>query len=429
MSEPGAAPGGTDTNTSSGRPGQGHPRWAWFGPGLLITASFVGPGTVTTATVTGASYGYALGWTIVFSILATIVLQEMSARLGLATRQGLGEGLRNTFTHPLARWFMILLVVAAIGVGGASYAGGDTTGTSLGLATLTHLPQPVVIVIVGALVAGLLATGSYKRVEQVLVFLVAVMCAVFALTAVVVGPSLGDMLAGVFVPTIPDGALLTTVALIGTTVVPYNLFLHANLVQEKWKDTDTDVAMRQSRTDTVVSIAVGGLVTLAILVTAAATLFVQGIEAESAAAMAAQLEPVLGPAAEYVFALGLFAAGLTSAIAGPLGAAYAISSTLGWSTNLQAPRFKAIWATVVLIGVVIALTGTNPVAVIVLAQAANGLLLPIIAGFLLVVMNRRRLLGRYSNGPAANVAGGLVLLVVTGLACYQLADVLGLVPA
>ncbi len=422
------------TDTPTGPPGapRAHrekpPRRVRLGPALIISASFIGPGTITTATVTGSSYGFALAWTIVFSIIATIVLQEMSARLGLATRQGLGNALRSTFTNPVARWFVVVLVVAAIGIGGASYAGGDTTGTSLGLATLTQLPQPVVVIIVGVVVCALLATESYKRVEQVLVLLVAVMAAVFLLTAIVVGPDLGALLSGMFVPEIPSGALLTTVALVGTTVVPYNLFLHASLVQEKWAGTDTDVAMTESRRDTAVSIAVGGLVTLAIMTTAAASLFVEGVEAESSAAMASQLEPILGPAAEYVFAVGLFAAGLTSAVAGPLGAAYAISSTLGWSTSLQSRRFKAIWVTVIVIGVVIALTGTNPIAVIVLAQAANGLLLPIVAGFLLLVMNRRRLLGRYRNGPLANVAGGLVLLVVTGLAVYQLADVFGLLP-
>lgn len=400
-----------------------------MGPGLIIAASFVGPGTITTSTVTGASYGFALAWTIVFSIIATIILQEMSARLGLATRQSLGEALRATFTHPVARILVVALVVAAIGIGGSSYAGGDTTGTALGLSALTNLPQPLVVILVGVTVSALLATGSYRRVEQVLVALVGVMCVVFVLTAIAVRPDVGALLEGIVVPTIPDGALLTTVALIGTTVVPYNLFLHASLVQEKWAHSDSTTAIAESRRDTVVSISVGGLITLAILTTAAGSLFVKGIEADSSAAMARQLEPVLGPTADYVFALGLFAAGLTSAVAGPLGAAYAISSTLGWSTDLRDTRFRAIWAAVVLIGVIIALVGTSPVAVIVIAQAANGILLPIVAGFLLVVMNRTQLLGRHRNDVAANVAGAAVVAVTTVLAVYQLADVTGLLPS
>lgn len=414
---------------SSNRATQPKPsRRSRFGPGLIIAASFIGPGTVTTATATGAGYGFALLWTIVFSILATIVLQEMSARLGLVSREGLGEALRSTFNNPVVRTVMVILVVSAIGIGGASYAGGDTTGTSIALTTLTGLPQPVVILIVGAVVALLLGTGTYKRVERVFAVLVAIMGAVFILTAVVVQPDLGAMAAGVFPPTIPDGALLVTIALIGTTVVPYNLFLHASLVQEKWDGVQTETAISEARRDTVVSISIGGIITIAILTTAAATLFVKGIDATSIDALAAQLEPVLGAAAQPVFALGLFSAGLTSAIAGPLGAAYAISSTLGWSTNLRDGKFKAIWATVLILGVVIALTGTNPIAVIVFAQAANGILLPIIAAFLMIVMNRKGFLGKYSNGVFTNVCGAIVLVVVTGLAVYQLADVFGFLP-
>ena len=423
-----AASANRATAPQAARPGSRR-RWR-LGPGMIIAASFVGPGTITTATVTGSSYGFALLWTVVFSIVATVVLQEMSARLGVVTREGLGEALRTTFAHPVARAALLLLVIAAIGIGGASYAGGDTTGTALGLAALTGLPQSVVVVLTGLAVLALLATGSYRSLEALLGLLVVLMSAVFVLTAVLASPDWSALLTGLLVPTIPAGALLSAVALIGTTVVPYNLFLHANLVQEKWSaDEPTAAALTEARRDTTVSIAVGGLITVAIMATAAGTLFTEGITAESSAAMARQLEPVLGPAAPYVFALGLAAAGFTSAIAGPLGAAYAIASTAGWSTHLKNRRFQAIWAVVVVIGVLIALTGIEPVAIIVTAQAANGLLLPVVAVALLIVMNRRRLLGTYRNGVAANILGVLVVAVVIGLGAYQLADLAGLLPS
>lgn len=399
-----------------------------FGPGLIISASFIGPGTITTSTVTGASYGYALAWAIVFSIVATIILQEMSARLGIATGHGLGEALRETFTHPVLRLAMVVLIVAAIGIGGASYAGGDSTGTALGLAGLTGLPSKLLVVVVGLLIFALLITGSYKIVERVLVGLVAILTMVFVLTAVVVRPDVGALLRGAFVPDIPSGALLTTIALIGTTVVPYNLFLHANLATEKWHDLPTPVAIRDARRDTVTSIGIGGLITLAIMTTAAASMWTKGITADSGADMAVQLEPLLGPAAQYVFALGLFSAGLTSAVAGPLGAAYAISGVLGWGHDMKSMRFRAVWLTVVIIGIAIALTGINPVQVIILAQGANGLLLPIVAGFLLVVMSRKSILGEYVNGKVATTLGALVFLVTTGLAIYQFADIFGALP-
>lgn len=402
--------------------------FARFGPGLIISASFIGPGTITTATVTGASYGYTLAWAIVFSIAATMILQEMSARLGIATQQGLGEALRSTFAHPVLRVLMVVLIVAAIGVGGASYAGGDTTGTALGLAGLTGLPTKLLVVIIGLFIIGLLATGSYKVLERVLVVLVAVLAAVFLLTAVVVRPDVGALLRGMFVPGIPTGAVLTTIALIGTTVVPYNLFLHANLVTEKWGGTAVEPALRAARKDTVLSIGIGGLITLAIMTTAAASMWTKGLTAESGADMAVQLEPLLGPAADYVFGIGLLAAGMTSAVAGPLGAAYAICGVLGWGHDLKSWRFRSIWLAVVLVGLVIALTGVNPIELILLAQGANGLLLPIVAIFLLAVMNRSELLGSHTNGPIANVLGVMVVVVVTALAIYQIAGVFDLLP-
>ncbi|GAA1764225.1 Nramp family divalent metal transporter [Kocuria aegyptia] len=404
----------------------GRRRQSPFGPGLIIAASFIGPGTITTSIVTGASYGFTLAWAVVFSIIATIILQEMTGRLGLATRLSLGEALRVVFESTIARAVMVVLVVAAIGIGGASYAGGDTTGTALALTTVTGLDVRIVVVAILLLIGLLLWTGSYKAIEVVLTIMVFVLGVIFLITAIVVRPPLGEMLRGMVVPTVPAGALLTTIALIGTTVVPYNLFLQSSLVQEKWgEDLDPDVSMRQSRTDTVLSISVGGLITLVVMATAFGAMFLRGMTAETGQDLTRALEPLLGPAAPWVFAVGLFAAGFTSAVAGPLGAAYAISGTIGRSTDLRSTPARVIWISVLLVGGVIALTGFNPVQIIIVAQAANGLLLPVIAIFLMIVMNNSRLMGRYRNGTVANVLGVLICLVVTGLAAYQLTDLFG----
>lgn len=404
-------------------------RGSLFGPGLIIAASFIGPGTITTAIVTGAGFGYALAWTIIFSILATIVLQEMAARLGIGARIGLGEAMRRTFSNPILRVLMVILVVAAIGIGGAAYAGGDTTGTALAVSTVVPLDHRIIVALIIVAIFGLLITGSYQVVEKVLMVMVGILTLLFVITAVVVRPPLGELLTGMVVPTIPAGALLTAIALIGTTVVPYNVFLHANLVQENWGGAPEGEAIREARIDTVSSIALGGVITLAVMATAFGSMYTQGMAAETGADMARALEPLLGPAAPWVFALGLFCAGFTSALAGPLGAAYAITGVLGLSTSMRSWPFRAVWITVLLIGAAIALTGIEPVSIIVVAQAANGLLLPIIAVFLLITMNNRRMLGRHANGVLSNVIGAIITLVVIGLAVYQLADLVGLLPA
>jgi manganese transport protein len=396
-----------------------------LGPGLLVAAAFIGPGTVTTATVTGGSTGYALLWALVVAIFATIVLQEMSARLGVVSREGLGEALRTTFDNPVFKVLAVLLVVAAITVGNAAYEGGNITGAAIAVETVGGSADMWALV-VGVSAFALLASGLYKVIERVLVALVIVMSIVFLVTAIMVRPSLGDIAGGVFVPDIPPGELLTVTALVGTTVVPYNLFLHASSVQEKWSDTvPTGQALAESRTDTTLSIILGGLITMAIVATAAAAFFKSGTEVTSAAQMAEQLEPLLGSTAKYFFAAGLLAAGLTSAITAPLAAAYATSGALGWGRDLTSWRFRSVWATILVVGTAYAYFGTNPVSLIVFAQVANGILLPAVAIFLLVVMNRSNLLGQYTNGPVTNTLGGVVVLLATGLGIYSILDVAG----
>ena len=395
-----------------------------LGPGLLVAAAFVGPGTVTTASVAGASTGYALLWALVFSIIATMVLQEMSARLGIVSREGLGEALRTTFDNVAVKVAAAVLVVAAITIGAAAFQTGNITGAALGLEAVTGVSSQVWAVVVGVGAFVLLASGAYQLIERVLVALVIVMSVVFLLTAIIVRPNVGDILAGVFAPGIPSGSLVTVVALIGTTVVTYNFFLHASSVQEKWPESaPAGEALAESRFDTIVSIALGGLITLAIIVTGAAAFFGTGTKIESAGQMAQQLEPLLGPAAKVFFAIGLFSAGLTSSITAPLAAAYATSGAFGWGRDLRSWRFRAVWAVVLIFGTTLAALGTSPVQIIIFAQAANGVLLPLIAIFLLIIMNRSDLLGDFKNGVVGNVLGAIVVLVTLGLGIRTLVTV------
>ncbi len=412
--------------SSEADPHKGARSPGFFGPGLLVAAAFIGPGTVTTASVAGASFGYALLWALLFSILATAVLQEMSARLGLVTRKGLAQALRESLS---GHWYgkaAVILVVAAIGVGNAAYEAGNITGAALGLQEISGVSAPVWSLAVGAAAGALLASGRYRAIERVLVALVLLMSTVFLLTFLMVRPPLGVLLSGMFSPVLPAGSLLTAIALIGTTVVPYNLFLHASAVQEKWgTQYPLDASLRAARVDSGLSIGLGGLITLAIMSTSAAAFFGTG-GVVSAANIAQQLEPVLGAFARYFFALGLFAAGLSSAVAAPLAAAYAVCGALGWEQGMASPRFRMVWVAVLACGVFFAVIGTRPLAAILFAQAANGFLLPICAIFLLLVMNSRRQLGEYCNGLLSNLLGVAVVLVTLGLGALKLLQVFGL---
>lgn len=391
-----------------------------FGPAVLVTAAFIGPGTVTTASMAGARFGYALLWVVLFSVIAAIVLQEMSARLGLVTRQGLGEALRTTFRNRAIRYTVAALVISAIAIGNAAYQMGNIAGASIGLEALTGLPQAYGAMAVGLAALLMLGLGAYLTIERILIVCVALMSALFIVTALVVRPAVGDIAAGLLAPGIPAGAATTAIALLGTTVVPYNLFLHASSVREKWKESvPLDRALRESRIDTIVAVVIGGITTAAILVTAAAV-FDPGTNITSLADMAGQLKPLLGSAANTCMAAGLAAAGLTSAITAPLAAAYATAGVLGWKDGLKSPRFRAVWAAIVIVGTLLAVLGRKPLEMIVFAQAANGILLPVVAAFLIIVMNRRALLGKHRNRAVANALGILVVLVVAGLGAFKI---------
>ncbi|MGD1859158.1 MAG: Nramp family divalent metal transporter [Leptolyngbyaceae cyanobacterium] len=399
-----------------------------LGPGLLVMAAFTGPGTVTTASVAGSTYGFVLLWAIAFAIFAAIVLQEMAGRLGLVSRQGLGEAISKSFENPVTRFLAIALVMVAIAFGNAAFETGNIIGTAIGLETIVGGSTQLWSALVGMIAFALLFLGVYKVIERVLVVLVVTMSIVFLIAAVMARPDIGQILSGLLIPRIPQDSLLTVVALIGTTVVPYNLFLYASSVQEKWSEqASTSEALDESRFDITFSILLGGIIAIAIITTAAAAFFGQNVEIDSAGTMAQQLEPLLGPAARIFFAIGLSAAGITSTVTAPLATAYAVCGAMGWQRDLKSNKFRSVWITILVFGTVLAAAGQKPVQAIVFSQAANGVLLPIVAIFLLVVMNRSDLLGEFKNRTVANVLGGLVVLIATILGGIQFLKAIGVI--
>ena len=397
-----------------------------FGPGLLVSAAFIGPGTIVTASTAGAGYGAALLWAIVFSVAATIVLQDMAARVGIAGRQGLAESIRASIASPLLRSTLMALIAATLLVGNAAFQAGNLLGASVGLNLLTGLPLGVIVASLGALAGGLLLTGRYRTIQSALIALVGLMSVVFCGVAALTAPSLGELARGALVPSVPPGGLLVVLALIGTTVVTYNLFLHASTALEQWPDpARVEENVREARLDTICSVILGGLVTASVLVTA---MPLQGLGGDvNAAAVGQRLEPLLGPAAPLLFGAGLFAAGLTSSITAPLAAAYAAAGAFGWTPDLKSARLRMLGGFVLLSGVLFGmLFGGSPYQVIILAQAANAVVLPILLVLLLVIANRADIVGRFRNTRLVNVLGILVVLVIGTLSVIQLARLTGL---
>ena len=388
----------------------------WFknsGPGTLVAAAFIGPGTVTLCTLAGVNFGFHLLWAMVLSIVATIVLQEMASRLGIISQKGLSEVIRAEIKHPIINKLIMLLILSAIVVGNASYEAGNISGGILGLETITgelrialgNYSLNILSFVVGIIAFILLYIGNYKFLERVLVMLVIIMSISFLITAFLTKPAISDILIGALTPSFPEGSLLTIIGLVGTTVVPYNLFLHASLVKEKWNNPKDLKAVRK---DTIISIALGGLVSMAIIISASSI----GLgEISSAADLAKSLAPLYGDFASYFLGIGLFAAGITSAITAPLAAAYVARGCFGWESGLKSKQFRAVWFLILSLGVVFSSLGIKPIEIIKFAQVANGILLPVVAGILLWMVNKKVVLGNYVNSKFQNILGFIILIV------------------
>jgi len=393
-----------------------------IGPGVLVAAAFVGPGTITMCTLAGVRFGYALIWALLVSIIATIVLQGMAGRIGLITQNGLVDVVRTELKTTWARNMVIAMVLGAILVGNAAYEAGNIGGATLGLEQLLPQPQLKIFLpaIMGVIIFLLLWFSSYKILEKIFVGLVGIMGVSFVICAIITRPSITGILKGMFVPQLPEDGLLTVIALVGTTVVPYNLFLHASLVKEKWNSKSD---LKAVNWDTIVSIGLGGLVSMAILITASAAPI---SEINNALDMARALEPLFGKMAFLFMAIGLLAAGITSAITAPLAAAYVASSCFGWEGGMQNKKFKMVWVMVLLCGVVFLSFDIKPIEVIQFAQVANGILLPIMALLLLWIVNKKSVMGENKNTVLQNTFGIAIVAFAIFLGAKSIFKVVGL---
>lgn len=383
-----------------------------MGPGILVVGTFLGPGSITSATRSGASFGYTLLWTVVFSIVAVIVLQEMASRFGIVTQTGLAEGIMSYLKdRPVLRKLMASVIAISITLGGMAYMGGDLTGTAMGVSTITGIPTNIVAATWGCCILIIINIGDdvLKTLMKLLSVTVTIMAVVFTLTMIVSKPDLGEVFRGI-VPTIPPGSALTCGAMIGTTVVPYNMFIHATSSRRTWSDPKQ---LPLSRFDTTITMIIGGFITAAIMISAGAV--IRGIEVTSAADMAGSLEPLLGRFAKPFLCIGMVAAGVSASTGTPLGVSYVLAGLFGWEMNKKDKRFFFTNIIVVVTGIIVAATGYNPVSIIMTAQALNGIFLPIVVFLLIYLTSREKLMGKYKSTSVQNILGilvGIITLVV-----------------
>lgn len=380
----------------------------------VITAAFVGPGTVATAASAGSLYGYSLLWSVLVATAACFVLQEACGRLTIVSGLTLGEAMRSGTTPGLRGAGVAAAPLSAVVLGCTAYQAGNILGAVAGVNLGFAWSGRGLILVVGGLAFVLLASSGIAFLIRALGLIVAAMGAAFFAASLSLGPSLEEFLVGSLVPKSPSGSGLIVLAVVGTTVVPYNLFLGSGLARGQ--------RLGEMRFGLAGAIGLGGLITMAILIVGAA------VEDPFTFSSAGEvLQSRLGFYARILFACGLFAAGLSSAVTAPLAAAITTRSILAegsadarWSDTSW--RFRAVWVGVLATGVLTALSGWETISVLLVAQALNGLLLPIVAIFLLVAVNDRRLMGgeelngRLGNLTLASTVAVTLLLGILNLA-------------
>ena len=386
-----------------------------IGPGLIITSAFIGPGTVTLCSLSGIEFGYSLIWCVIFSILATCYLQELSSRLGIISRKGLGDVLKAN-KNQLIKNSSYLLIVLSLFIGNIAYESGNISGTVMGLETFlgsgiidnSSASVNIYPILIGIILVGIILVGSYNVFEKLLIGLVFIMSITFIITAILSKPSLGDLISGLK-PSVNETNYLYVIGLIGTTVVPYNLFLHSYLAKQKWKKIED---YKLSIPDTIISILIGGIISISIIITAASNNhLINGSSIKNAIDLGSQLTPYLGDFSKYFISIGLFSAGITSSITAPIATSYALSGIFNYKAEWKDKKFKTVAIVIILFGVLFSSINYNPIIIIKLAQFINGLFLPLISVFLLWAINQKEIMGNYVNSISYNLLGIIIIMI------------------
>lgn len=376
----------------------------------IIAAAFIGPGTVTTAASAGAGFGYTLIWALIFSTVACYVLQEASARLTVVSGNNLGQALRIEFSDTLAGKTIVYLALFAILLGCAAYEAGNIVGAVSGITLLYDIPRWLLVLLIGVIAGMLLWAGTVEKIALTLGGIVALMGFCFLGTALLMDHPLSDLFTSAVIPSIPAGSEILVLGLIGTTVVPYNIFLGSGLKHSQ--------SPKEMKISLAIAIGLGGVISIAVLLVGTAVTGAFTFET-----LAKALDLQLGGWATLLLGTGLFAAGISSTLTAALAASITAQSILSsdktdpnWNTN--GLRFRAVWIAVLLTGLLFGMTGLQPVPLIILAQAFNGIILPVIAIVLLILINHSRLIPRpHQSGNLYNLLTGVVVFttIVIGL--------------
>jgi NRAMP (natural resistance-associated macrophage protein)-like metal ion transporter len=386
---------------------------AILGPGMITANAGNDAGGIATYASVGAEHGYRLLWILIPITISLGIVQEMCARMGAVTGKGLADLIRERFGVRWTAVVMLALLIANAGVTVSEFVGIAAATELFGVHRLISVP----IVAIG--IWWLIVKGSYRRVERVFLLMSLVFLG-YIVSAFLARPDWGTVGASLIRPSFSfqPAFLFTFIAVVGTTISPYmQVYVQSSVVEkgvtvENYRETKADVWV-----GTIFAISIA----LFIIVSTAATLNKHGLHVDSAATAARALEPLAGPYAQKLFAIGLFGASMLAAGVLPLATAYSISEALGFEKGVsrsfrEAPIFIGVFTFLIAVGAAIAMTpDLSLIRVLLVTQVINGLLLPVILIAVLRLVNKRELMGTYVNGPLYNLLAWTTTIVVTAL--------------
>jgi Mn2+/Fe2+ NRAMP family transporter len=384
---------------------------AVIGPGMITANVDNDAGGIATYSQAGAEFGYSLLWTLIPITLALILVQEMCARMGVVTGKGLSDLVRERFGVKITFFIMLALLVANLGNTMAEFSGVAQALEIFGI------PKYLSVPVVAAGVWLLVLRGSARIVERV--FLVACLVYVaYIVAGFLAHPDWGEVAEGSLVPRLQltGPALTMVVTLVGTTIAPWmQFYLQSAIVEKRVSLEDYPV----SRLDVILGCIVTDVVAFFIVLACGATIFKAGGHIENAKDAAVALRPLAGKWASALFAFGLFNASLFAACILPLSTAYYLCEAFGWESGIdkrrhEAPQFYVLYEAIVVLGAgLVLIPGLPLLKIMLLSQTANGVLLPFILVFMLILARDERLMGRYRNGRVLGaVAWGTTVVLV-----------------
>lgn len=388
------------------------------GPGLIAASSGNEASGIATYSFAGAEYGFSLLWAFIPMTIFFILAQEMCVRMGVITGQGLSDLIREHFGVRWAAFVISALVLANTGIVIAQFVGIAQASQLVGI------PHQIAVPVVGFVIWWLVVKGTPRRVEQAflmmsLVFLIYIISAFFAVD------DWKEVGKGFAVPNLSGDTryLFTVIALIGTTITPFmQIFIQSSVVDKGLTKEDLSLA----RTDAISGVLIANTIAVFIVITAAATMFGDGMPLGDTIDLPKTFEPVVGTYAPYVFAIGLFGASMLAMGVLPLATAYSVSEALGFEKGLsssfrEAPAFLGIFTALIVIGVVVALLpGVDYISMLLGTQFLNGLLLPIILSAIVLLSSNKELMGEHANGRLFKAVAWVMTLMISTISIVLL---------